>query len=63
MSYACTPREMMVNSQMSHQTGAGLRTLSFQTTELMKRFRQAKPVYTMFRHVPIFQADAKLELI
>lgn len=42
---------------MSHQTGAGLLKLLFQTTELMKKFRQARPVQAILRHVPVFQAS------
>ena len=41
---------------MSHQTGALLMTSEFQTTELMKWFKHAKPVQIMYRQVPVFEA-------
>jgi hypothetical protein len=51
------------NPHMSHQTGAGSLTLSFQMIELMKKFRQARAVQTILRQIPIFQADIELEHI
>ena len=47
---------------MSHQTGAESRRLSFQMRELTKKFRQAKAVQAMLRHVPTFHAVSELAI-
>jgi len=58
MREASTPREMG-NPHISHQTGAELLILSFQTMELMKNVRQARPVQAILRHIPVFQAETE----
>ena len=44
---------------MSHQTGATFAIELFQTTELMKKFKQARPAQAMYKQVPTFHAGGK----
>lgn len=44
------------NRHMSHQTGAIFDTVPFQTTELIKAFKQPRPAQAMNKVVPTFQA-------
>ena len=46
-----------VYGHMSHQTGATFNTVLFQTTELMKAFKQPRPTQAMYKEVPTFQAN------
>jgi hypothetical protein len=41
---------------MSHQIGAIFDTVPFQTTELMKAFKQPRPAQAINKVVPTFQA-------
>ncbi len=44
------------NRHMSHQTGATFAVLLFQTTELIKLFKQPRPAQAINKVVPTFQA-------
>lgn len=48
-----------MHGQMSHQTGARFATVSFQTTEFIKRIKQASPDQTIYTQVPTFRAGIK----
>jgi hypothetical protein len=43
--------------QISHHTGAQLIAFPFQIMELMKKFKQPRPVQNMYRQVPVFHAS------
>ena len=46
---------------MSHQTGATFATEWFQTTELMKAFKQPRPAQSIYKEVPTFDTGGKEE--
>jgi hypothetical protein len=52
-------RERRGYRHMSHQTGATFSTELFQTTELMKKFKQPRPAQAMNNTVPTFDAGSK----
>ena len=47
------------DSQITHQSGAQLIVLPVHTTELINWLRQAKPVQSMNKQVPVFQAKVE----